>query len=534
VSEHPNTSTREREVGMTFIEVLVTVSILGLMTAVVAAAVTVVFRDEKGVADIVGDSHDVQQAVNYFHLDVESGPAASADYRVTPGARGTGCSDAGDANVMQFDTDADEASAQPDRRIAYRLTTTGSVAELDRYECAWNGSSWVEIEVRNIADRLDGSGGPAVTISVVESAGLVDRVVMQFAQSVSDEEVSAAPRAETGLLPFGIGDCAGNPLDAALGFGTFIESDVFLDNTVTSAIDVEGTLAVGGVLGWRGDPIPVASSDTNGTNGFPNVNLYASGIDWSYGTAPPPPGILEASTSSSDNIVLGVPYDEVPGVGPNPTELYESGFSPTGARIEIDNGANVFTTAAYPIDFTTQFDILRACAGALASLPDGADAEHVTVENSSGGPYPGWNNPGGDELWLDLGGARTQVLNIPEEWLGPIDTIRIAGGALSSSNPLVVNIAEQAGDSDDDLVFDIATPDWTTFGDYEHVLYNFTNLSGTITIEQDVYGTIYAPFASVVTKGDVHGAVIATQWTHEGGVVDNVNMFDATIDWDTP
>jgi len=497
------------DTGMTFVEVLVTFGVLSLIATVIGVAVSVIFRSETGVADVVGESHNVQQAVNYFHLDVESGPATEGEYKWVFG-RGTGCSDGGDENVLQFDTSTDGAPGA-DSRIAYRLTP-GQSADLDRYECDWNGSAWVESSVVNIADRLDNSGGNAVTVNVAATAGVVDRVEMTFAQSNTDNEFSASPRAETGLAAVGIGTCSADVLTAMVGFGGLVEGDVFLNSG-----EVDGTLAVGGSFGWNGNGRTVGDDDSNNTNGFPNVTLYAKSIDWAYSASAGP---MVASDNASDNIILTVPpYVVLQG---NPDEVYESS-SVSGPRIEVNKNADVFSTTSYPLDFTAQFDELRACSEALANLPAGADAGHAAVS--------------GTQANLHLtppASGNAVILNISEAYLSGVTQIT-DGLPLGKPKPLIVNIGEDLTDLDDDIVFDIATPSWTSFGNYKRVLYNFTNLEGTVTVAQDLYGTIFAPFASVITNPgvDVHGAVIAKTWTHNGGSVENdsLKLFNATINW---
>ena len=195
-------SSRDR--GFTLVELIVVVGVFGLITSVIAAAITTIIRNESGVVNIVTESHDLQQAVNYFHLDVESGPITVARYRDTTGALGspgTGCSDVGSANVFRYDSlDGD--------RVAYRVTVANDVGRLDRYECDWTGTGYTA-SVLNIADRLDASGGSPVVVQVNRDSSpddhLVKDVTLTFAQTNDNPAISATPRAETGLA-------AGSPL----------------------------------------------------------------------------------------------------------------------------------------------------------------------------------------------------------------------------------------------------------------------------------------------------------------------------------
>jgi hypothetical protein len=220
---------------MTLTELLVTIGVLGLLSIVVAGAVTVVFRSDEGIATTVAESHDVQQAVNYFHLDVQAGPSDPAAYRGSSAPDGgTGCSDVGDDNVFRYDDGS--------RRVAYRLTV-GDHGTLDRYECELIGALWTEVRVTNIADSLVTVGGPIVEVDVIDSTGddEVDQVVMAMTQRHDDRVVAASPRAETGVAGASTGACTEDPLTAALDFAAFVRNDATLLGE-----NVLGTLAVGG------------------------------------------------------------------------------------------------------------------------------------------------------------------------------------------------------------------------------------------------------------------------------------------------
>lgn len=496
---------------MTLTELLVSISVLGLLTTVVAAAIAVVFRSESGIETAIAESHDVQQAVNYFHFDVQSGPVLLTDY-VTAGPTGAGCSDAGATNLFRFD--------DGDRRIAYELSTTGAVAELDRVECRWNGGAWDQVSRVNLADQLDaGSGSPAaVTVEAdpTESAE-VARVVMTLSQTTGDRDVIASPRAETGLAagPAPL-SCTDDPLEPMLGFGSFVYGDATLNSG-----SLEGSLAVGGTLDWNGTR-PIATNDTNNTNGFSSLGLYATALDWggSTGDVLRQPGGVKA-------MMLGSPFHVVNGT---PKRVYATSAQ-TGARLETHRNGSVGPTSANPVDFDLRFAELEDCAEQMAKLPNSCTscAEHVTMLDALGtGPYPGAGS-----VTLDFGSNITQVLNLPESELADITELRRQGGSsLNASRALVVNIDDD--DDDGDVYFDFTSTDWQNVGDSKFVIFNFPNATGTVTIVQDVYGVVFAPYAEVVTNGEVHAAVVARSWVHDGGTVQNdqSKIFNATIGWD--
>lgn len=509
----PTLSRRGPDTGMTLTEVMVSIGLLGLILTVVVGAITVVFRSESGLQTVVAESHDVQQAVNYFHLDVQSGPVLVADY-ITEGATGTGCSDTGTANVFRFD--------DGDRRIAYELATTGLVGRLDRHECSWNGSSWDEVSIVNIADQLDASGGDPVTVAVVADAtqpAEVDHFVMSFSQTNGAEDVAASPRAETGLT-VAVPSCSENPTEAMLGFGSFVDGDVSLNSSTT----IEGPLAVGGTLSWT-NGVEVAQHDHNNTNGFSKVGLYAVDLDWGAGT---PGNELKLYTGPSKTVMLGTSFDAG---GTNPKPVYADA-SHTGAYISIKNSADAISTSANPIDFATQVAEFEACAEQMALLPDSCTgcAEYVTPLDQNGNPpYPG---SGSMRIKFESPNT-TQVLSMPESKLSDINDIKLYwGSSLSASRPLVVNIDDDDGDGD--VYFSLIAPDWQSVGNSKFVIYNFPNATGTVTVAQDVYGVVYAPYAEVVTQSQVHGMVVAHSWVHNGGTVQNdlPKIFNGKIGWD--
>lgn len=525
-----------RDSGSTLVELLVSIGMLGLIAGVIAAAVSVVFRTERPVNTLIGESHDVQQAVNYFHLDVEGGPSLVAEW-VIAGTRGTGCSTAGDQNVVRFDVDDERGNAF--RRIAYRMTVTTSGARLDRHECTMpNGSGgFLSESTLNIADRLDTSSGPAVTVSVVPraapDAATVDRVVMRFAQTITDEDFSATPRAGRDVASEAA-PCEANPLRHALGFGAFVEGNVRIQDVVDSTkVIIQGSLAVGGVLSWQGQ-VQVADATVNNMPGFTTVGLYANQVDWASNTDPAS-SISMFPGGSNRNAVLGLPYHVVSG---NPNRAYKDIAAAESQVITRGNFFEVTAVTPNPVDFALQFGKLEECADALGRLPAGADAAFIDPKaNLSGSDdYPGAGNPGGANLYLDFPDAVASVLNLTETQLASIATInKTSGSPLANGKPLVVNVVDVTGEGN--VTFNFATASWQNVGDAKFVLYNFPNATGTVTFEQGVYGTIFAPYSHVVTRGYVQGAVVAKSWLHEGGVtnaeVDNreAKLFAGDITW---
>lgn len=513
-------NTDRRDAGMTLIEVLVTMGLLGLVSAVVVGAVTVVFRTESGVTNTVAQAHDVQQAVNYFHLDVQSGPALAGQYRASTSAdRGSGCSDVGSDNVFRYDAG--------DRRIAYRLSMSGTVGELDRYECSFNGSSYDEVAVVNIADLLDASSGTPVSVSLatrtnVDSEVVVDRVTMSFAQTITDREISAAPNAELGLDAPSLGVCTDDPLAAAENFDTFVEDDVHLTGSP------KRSLAVGGALSWDGNLAVGQNMNTSTefpvSTGLSNAALLAGSVDWSSVVG----NNSNLTVHSGADAAFGDFSDsDVSSQGQNRT-VFELGDGNQKPAIKVQNGGAVIQNVS-PIDFAAAFVELRACSDLLASMPSGCScAEFVDLLNVNGNTYEGTAN--NDSVKLVLQPGTVNVLNLSEQHLDDLHDIKWDAQAPSATSPLIVNVASGA-----DMTF--TPPQIQGAGSTaSYILWNFPNVTGTLTVSggggDGVWGTIFAPYADVVADVKIEGGVIAKSFTFTGTTINPSRSFEGLIPWD--
>ena len=78
-------SRRRSDRGFTFVEMLITVTLIALVAAVVSAAVIVILRSQDGVVASTAESHDTRQVVSYLPLDIESGPSRADAYRAATG-----------------------------------------------------------------------------------------------------------------------------------------------------------------------------------------------------------------------------------------------------------------------------------------------------------------------------------------------------------------------------------------------------------------------------------------------------------------
>lgn len=501
-----------RDDGFTLLEVVVTVVMIGLISAVLAAAITVIFRSEGSAIRVTAESHDTQQGVNFFTLDVQAGPTELAAYDTNPAS--PGCVAAG-TNVLDF--------IKGNKRISYRLAVTGSTGNLDRYICENTGTVavpvWSNPERVNIADSLDASTPPAASVALQTAAdGTLQSAQLTLAQVGPDALVVASPRAEPLNSP---GDCASNnPIEAAHGFGTFTESNVLLK---TGA--VTGWLAVGGTLSWESN-ITVASDNMSGVD--PAFSLYANDIDW-LGDGALPAEVLRVGRNL--DIALGTPFVET---GPGGDFVRETAAS-------LDNFIDLYGSgnpnaraisslpAAQVIDFGDDFDELRDCSAQLARALEicaaSGCAEEVAINTS------------GTNINLCPSTPKAHILNLQETYLGNAPTYSFTsspppGGCtgFSQVRPIIVNVIDTNGDG----IVNVETSDveWAAVaGDTKNIIFNFPD-SFVVNLNVDFFGQVLAPFAHVHTYADVEGGVIAREWTHHAGTIDSaVDLFNGGISW---
>ena len=504
-----------RDDGVTLVELVVVVVIIGLLTTVIAAAVSVVYRSDSAVSTVVGESHDTQQLVNYFPLDVQSGTDVAADFFTLDGGAhgdpGSGCSDIGNDNVLRIDL--------ADRRIAYRLVITPDDAELDRYDCRLAGLVWEEVSVVNIADSLDTTAAEIVSTSLVVDDPLatdpeeqrVRLVRLQYSHTRELRSIQAAPRVEP--LSASAGECGSDPLSATRAMDTFVEADVHLHGT-----NVKSTLGVGGSLSFEGTGSRVASASVGQipqVAGHENVYLFAGSINW---------GASENTLdlNSGDAMIFDGNFDLQP-QGSN-WRLVDPTFA-SSATVRLSNPP-ILAPAPPPIDFGEAFVELQACSDLLASLPAGCDfacAEHVGLITTSGGAYPG--TAGDPDPTLVLVDGKANVLNIPEANLAQLDSIKFEAIKPAQTIPLVINVASGAS-----ITF--TPPQIQAAGNLPiYIIWNFPNATSVSIVGSTLRGTVFAPYATVTSTQSIEGGVVARRFVMSGSSLNDVRAFDGFFSW---
>ncbi|MDW3215416.1 MAG: collagen-binding domain-containing protein [Ilumatobacteraceae bacterium] len=520
---------RRPDEGFTFVEVVVTIVVIGLMSSVIAAAIIVILRNGDGVVSSTSESHDTQQIVSYVPLDVASGPSRADAYRAATGGaagdRGSGCDDVGNENVLRIDV-TDRRLTVVDRRIAYQIVSTGETARIDRLVCEFDGTTWNSTSVLNVADALDGTASPIAEATVLVSnpaAPIVDQQVtgveVRYVQRGDVETIQAAPREELPLSSSGV--CGPDPLGATKNIDTFIEGDVHLDGTA-----VKSSLYVGGTLTFEGEP-DVAQSNANPPDlgpGSPynNVGLFANSVGWSASS-----GTLRVR-SGTDAVVQDGNY-----VGGSSGPISEAGGTP---RISLQgSGGQIIAPVGtdLPVPPGAAFIELRSCSDRMAALPDscknGACASHVGLPTG----YPGTASAGGPQLDLTLVPNQVNVLNLEEANLLDLESIQLnfPPSQINQNTPVVINVGSQIGGT---ITFN--PPTLVGIGSASvHVVWNFPNAdvvnvvagAGASTVD----GTIMAPYSVVTSTISIKGGVIASEFYMSGSSLNASFSFEGIFGW---
>ncbi len=513
---------RRRDAGVTVVELLLAVTLAGLLATVISAAVIVVLRSEDGVARTIGESHDLQQTINYFPSDIAVAPRDPAAYR-TGGAPACGAG----RNVVSVTYTSGDA-------VAYTLTETGPQLTLDRHECDADGAAATTVNVADLLDRTVDE--PATATLNVDDTGEVTSVVMQLVRAGGrPSDVVGVPR-DTETIPeiehVARGVCTSeDPLAATHGFLTFVEGEATLSGTT----QVYKALGLGGTLTFHG--AQVASHGGNDTYQPASVGIYAHDIDWAAST-----GTLSVQGNPNGHVVL---TGEVEGVdittatdGPI---TYIRPHGTTGApQIKAQHGQLKPPNPGHTISFGASFAELRACSEAMSQLPGGCTdcathvvPLHINSNPSNLIPYAGVGN-----LRLDLTPGVTNVLNIGESRLAAIGEITPAwlDATPADTDAVVVNVVDDDTSNnrvDDDgnpvSVVRLANP--MRFQNYTtNVLWNFAGVD-EVQVPNGSWGTVYAPFSHVTVGNNVQGNLVAASVEITGGVINEARSFEGAIRW---
>jgi choice-of-anchor A domain-containing protein len=511
---------RRRDRGITLVELLLAVSLSGMLATVLAAAVIVVLRSEDGIARTIGESHDLQQAVNYFPADIGVAPADPAAYDTAAGPPACGAGE----NVLSIDYPSGSD-------VSYVVVADGATLRLNRLEC----SGGTVISDLSIADLLDKTATPAAAATLTLDGADVTKVTLQLVRSGDRPvDVTGVPRPGEGLADAWTvgGTCTSDDLlEETQGFLTFIEGDTLLSGNA----QIYKAIGVGGVLTFHG--AQVASHGGNDTYQPTAVGIYANTVDWAASS-----GTLEVNGSPSGHVVLTGEVEDTDIVTDrNGPITYIREFGSTGApQIKAQHGQLKQPNPGHTVSFPAAFSELRACSEALAQLPNSCAgcAVHVVPLHINSTPASQIPYAGTGDLKLALTPDATNVLNISETRLRMIGAVTptYLGADPDDVDALIINVIDD--DPSNNTVDAAGAPvsvvrldNPMRFQNYtDRVLWNFAGID-RVELPDGIWGTVYAPHSHVAVGNNVQGNLVAASTAITGGVINEARSFAGVVQW---
>lgn len=125
----PKPGRQRRSEGFTLVETVLVVSMVGLISGVLALAVTAVARNEGSISTRITETRDLQNMTNYLPRDV-----ASARVISTSSSPPNACGAVG-TPVLHFEWDEEWRGSLFTARVTYREVVDGAATTLVRFEC---------------------------------------------------------------------------------------------------------------------------------------------------------------------------------------------------------------------------------------------------------------------------------------------------------------------------------------------------------------------------------------------------------------
>lgn len=536
MSRPARSTCRSDDTGSSLVDVAVTIGMMSLILGVLLVMMSTFMRNEAGVTRSISSSRDLQQAVNYFPFDVQSGPTTRTAYD-TNGASASGCAGADNAdstNVVTFGV-GDPGGGEP-TRVAYRLTSADGTARLDRISCRPAGSTRTTVRIADglaatsptaAAARVEIVGDPVRSITLLLSR--TDRPDAQLVASPQSDIGSAAPLTTTTAPATTIpvtSACPTNPFAVTRGFLAFTESSLRL----AGGADSYGALATGGTFSWAGSPqISFTSPNTVfsfGDYGTQTAVYVGTTIDWAASSGALRIGnggyvtVGDFSNGRYNNDIVNLNETRLePAAGSSTLYLLSQSVSP---QQTATNGVPVQRTSN-PIDFAGAFATLRASSASFSALPGscpGTTPLQLLGQNGIG-TYSG-NGP----VWARFTPGAVNVFTTTVAELNAMTQWNHANGTSvpgQNETVLVVNITDEGSVT--------WNPPLGSQNYPEHVLFNFPNATA-VQIDGVLWGSLLAPQAAVTTNNaQIRGNVIARAYTQNGEVLDWNRRFQGVLPW---
>ncbi|RYZ51053.1 MAG: choice-of-anchor A family protein, partial [Sphingobacteriales bacterium] len=325
------------------------------------------------------------------------------------------------------------------------------------------------------------------------------------------------------LLCFGVTN-AQSPTAPASGFNLFTKQGA----TVRSS-HAEGPAAVGGDLTIAGDWGVTFNVPGTFQVGGKTIGLVVGGkVVWQSGNQFHVNNGTYVKIGDGTGTTVWYYNDQTPPINTTNLRITPStggwsnslhiGLTQSAAALGVSSTVNPVIEPGV-INFTSAFNTLESNSTAMGALTDNAIV--YNVDNISGGPISHTNMPNKIRLFLNPG---LNVLNVNYSDIQNLQEIGFDNSTPpSATRYLVINVMNSGSVSwsgNFNAVGLSTGGSYATGNSYSHILWNFPNLTGNLTISGSAWaGTVFAPFANVYKSGNsnIEGQVIAKQFIMNSG-----------------
>ncbi|MDQ3757937.1 MAG: prepilin-type N-terminal cleavage/methylation domain-containing protein, partial [Actinomycetota bacterium] len=167
---------RRGEAGFTLIELIVVISITGIVMGALSSAVVVGLRTVDGTTEQLADSHDLQLLSIYFPADVQSSIEGRIDTTTATPAP-TGCAtEPGGTNLVRFQWT--EPGGTQAFKVAYQLESSSGQTVLARTSCVDSGALRRIVVAHGLGSGTQTAtvAGRTVTLALTLASGLTTRL----------------------------------------------------------------------------------------------------------------------------------------------------------------------------------------------------------------------------------------------------------------------------------------------------------------------------------------------------------------------
>ena len=159
---------RRQDEGFTLVELLMAITILGIITPVMVSAIVLGLKTTAATTSQLNASHSRQELAAFFTTDVQSA-VTIADESSTDT---TTCMSSGETLVGRLSwTDIDYTGASTARVVTYATVTVGIDKQLVRHACTGSAMSTVTVVHNIVSGNLDCTSTTFATAGCSTAAG---------------------------------------------------------------------------------------------------------------------------------------------------------------------------------------------------------------------------------------------------------------------------------------------------------------------------------------------------------------------------